>query len=95
MKTKYISERYVELDITRPTGETETLRHPSLTVINDNIFSQIVKGTKDADRGDVIAYRNMQIEENIPSEILDKQRKAKEFDRINNEGYSDGYNPYR
>lgn len=56
---------HVELTVRRPNGDTEVIRHPSLTSINDKVFAQIAASTKAAGRGEVLSYSNVtkQVEE--------------------------------
>lgn len=49
----------VELTVTRPNGETQTLTHPTLKSITDIQFAQIQRDTKTAGRGTVTSYRNI------------------------------------
>jgi hypothetical protein len=81
------------LTVKRPNGNVETIVHPTLTNISPAQFAQIQRDTQAAGRGEVLSYE-------VEREILDNrafkenQRKAREFDAINNEG-AEGFNPYR
>lgn len=81
------------LTVKRPNGEIEKVVHPKLTFITEAQFKQIQKDTKAAGRGEVLSY---EIEREVVDNraVKEQQRKAREFDRINNEG-GEGYNPYR
>jgi len=51
----------VEIDIRRPNGAVETVDITSkYRRLNDAAFAIIRKNTKDAGRGDVLAYRNIE-----------------------------------
>jgi len=81
------------LTVKRPNGKVEQIVHPSLTFITEAQFKQIQRDTKAAGRGEVLSYE-------IERETVDnrfykeQQRKARQFDNINNDG-AEGYNPYR
>jgi len=57
--TTYEHSIGVDLTIKRPSGATETVRHPTAMRMNDNLFAQIKAQTKAAGRGDVISYKNI------------------------------------
>ena len=94
MKTTYETNKHVELYITRPNGQKETVIHPSFKIINDNMFNQMVVATKNAGKGDITGYKNVKETHQYTQEVLDNMQKAKAFNDVNNEGHSDGYNPY-
>ena len=81
------------LTVKRPNGNVETIVHPTLTNISPAQFAQIQRDTQAAGRGEVLSYE-------VEHEILDNrafkenQRKARQFDAINNEG-AEGFSPYR
>lgn len=60
---------HVELTVQRPNGDIDVVNHPKFKQINDNIFSQIVKGTKNAGKGDVLSYKNCTKTEEIIDEL--------------------------
>ncbi|MFH1526561.1 MAG: hypothetical protein ABIG69_07910 [Bacteroidota bacterium] len=58
---KTITETRVEIDVLRPNGMTETKDlYPRFIRLNDHLFSQIQKATRDAGRGKVLQYRNIE-----------------------------------
>ena len=80
------------LTVKRPSGKVERVVHPKLTFITEAQFKQIQRETKAAGRGEVLSY---EIEREVVDNrsLKEQQRKAREFDLINNEG-GEGYNPY-
>ena len=56
---KIIESRKAEITIKRPDGRTETMVHPKIDYFTDGILSQMRKAMKDAGRGEVISYRNI------------------------------------
>ena len=94
MKTTYEVASHVELYINRPNGEKETVIHPSFKAISEPMFDQMVKATKAAGKGFITGYKNVKITKNIPLDVLENNKKAKEFNDTYNEGCTDGYNPH-
>lgn len=60
IETTYQVPAGVEIVIKRPNGKVETIMHPTLKQITENQFKQIQRDTKNAGRGDVISYTNIQ-----------------------------------
>lgn len=56
---KTIAPRKAEVTIRRPDGTVETIVHPKIDFFTDGIFSQMRKAMKDAGRGEVLSYRNI------------------------------------
>ena len=94
MKTTYETASHVELYINRPNGTKETVIHPSFKVISEPMFDQMVTATKAAGKGFITGYKNVKETHQIPKDILENNKKAREFNDTYNEGHTDGYNPY-
>lgn len=56
---KIIDARKTEITVKRPGGEIETMIHPKIDYFTPGIFSQMKKAMRDAGRGEVISYRNI------------------------------------
>jgi len=56
---KTIAPRKAEVTIRRPDGTVETIVHPKIDFFTDGILSQMRKAMKDAGRGEVLSYRNI------------------------------------
>jgi hypothetical protein len=50
---------HLEMDIRRPNGVVETVIHPTWKSMSEKTAAQVRKATKDAGRGELIAYRNV------------------------------------
>lgn len=50
---------FAEVTINRPTGLVEVVKLPNIRELNPALFARIVRETKAAGRGDVVAYRNV------------------------------------
>lgn len=68
---KVISPRKVEIKIKRPSGEVESLIHPKVDFMNDQLFAKFNDAMKSAGRGVGISYRN--IDEVVEMEESDYQ----------------------
>jgi len=79
------------LTVKRPSGDVETIVHPTLTNISPVQFAQIQRDTKAAGRGEVLSY---EVERENVDINTENARKAKQHDNIYNEG-AGGFNPYR
>jgi len=71
---KIIESRKAEVTIKRPDGKIETMKHPKIDFFNDILFGQMRKAMKDAGRGEVLSYRN--IDAVIEMEESDYQQKC-------------------
>lgn len=56
---------HVEVDVRRPNGDVETITIPGRTRLIEREFSAMVKATREAGRGEVLAYRN--IDRDVPA----------------------------
>lgn len=63
-KTVSIPDR-LEIDIRRPNGSIETVVHPTLKQISPRVFEQMRSATRNAGKGECLAYR--QISKEVPS----------------------------
>ena len=50
---------HVEMDMRRPNGVVETVRHPTWRSMSAKTAEMVRKASKDAGRGDLIAWRNV------------------------------------
>ena len=82
------------LTVKRPSGDVETIVHPTLTNISPAQFAQIQRDTKAAGRGEVLSYEIEHKGNNVSALNADNARKAKQHDNLYNEG-AGGFNPYR
>lgn len=56
---------HVEVDVRRQNGIVETITIPGRTRLIEREFAAMVKATREAGRGEVLAYRN--IEKDVPA----------------------------
>ena len=56
---KIIENRKVLVTIKRPDGTTEIVTHPKIDYMTPEIFKQMKKMMKVANRGDVLSYKNI------------------------------------
>jgi len=57
---KIIEARKTEITVKRPDGKIETMIHPKIDYMTDGILTQMRKAMRDAGRGEVISYRNIE-----------------------------------
>ena len=69
---------HVEMDIRRPNGSIETVRHPTWRSMSEKTAAMVRKATKDAGRGDLIAYRNVTKLVEVKMSAADKADAASE-----------------
>ena len=79
------------LTVKRPSGNVETIIHPTLTNITPAQFAKIQRDTQAAGRGEVLSY---EVERENVEINTENARKAKQHDNLYNEG-AGGFNPYR
>lgn len=75
---------HVLLTVRRPNGEIEKVEVTpgGFKAINDKIFAQMVKATKDAGRGDILSYENIKITEDYTLKLTDADIAGIESDKI-------------
>jgi Zn finger protein HypA/HybF involved in hydrogenase expression len=56
---KIIEHQKVEVTVRRPDGKVEILIHPHIDYMTDGVRDNVNKAMKDANRGEVISYRNI------------------------------------
>lgn len=57
---KIITPGQVEIIVKRPDGKIETLIHPKIDYMTNGLLARMRKAMRDANRGDVISYRNIE-----------------------------------
>jgi hypothetical protein len=56
---KIIENRKCEVTIQRPDGSVETIIHPKIDYMTDNILAQMRAAMSNAGRGQILSYRNI------------------------------------
>lgn len=56
---KKVTDGYATITVKRPEGSVETITVKSFDRLNDILFSKIQKATKEAGKGDVLSYKNV------------------------------------
>jgi len=82
------------LTVKRPSGNVETIVHPTLTNISPAQFAKIQRDTRAAGRGEVLSYEVEREGNEVSALNAENARKAKQHDNIYNEG-AGGFNPHR
>lgn len=50
---------HLEIDVRRPNGDVETIRHPTMRSLTKQQFAAMQQQTRAAGRGEVLSYRNV------------------------------------
>jgi hypothetical protein len=72
--TRTTKTSYCNVTVRRPNGEVETIRHPSISKMNDRVWAQMKQAMTKAKKGECLSYENL-TESKERELTLEEQRK--------------------